>query len=56
LDKVVPILENAENALNKIKSKDIDEIKTFKSVGESVIMVMEAIIYTFEEEKQVTWK
>lgn len=53
---MVPILEAAANALLKIKSKDIDEVKSFKTPSTSVVLVMRGVIYAFDEDKGVPLK
>ena len=49
MDEVVPILEDAEHSLSKIKNSDVDFIKNLKVVGASIEGVMEGIIYAFDE-------
>lgn len=53
LDKVLPILAEAQEALKQIKKSDIDTLKSFKSPPEAAAFVMKGICYAFDEDQNV---
>lgn len=50
LDKVLPILADAQEALKQIKKSDIDTLKSFKQPPEAAAFVMKGICYAFDED------
>ncbi len=49
LNEALPMLEDANNALNTIKKKEIDEVKSFRNPPELVRLVMEAVCIMLDE-------
>jgi dynein heavy chain len=55
LNKVVPILDSAAKLLEKVDKKQIDELKSFANPSAAARLVVEAVCYVFEEDKDVKW-
>lgn len=51
LDKALPALEAAENALNSLTKADITEVKSFANPPQAVKVVMEAVCVLFGEKE-----
>ena len=48
LAEALPMLEDAQNALNTLKKNDIDEVKSFRTPPGGVLLVMEAVCLMLE--------
>jgi dynein heavy chain len=56
LARVLPLLDEASKALEKIKQDDITLIKSFTSPPPVLDIVMQAVVVALGEEGQVKWK
>ncbi|KAM3134228.1 hypothetical protein pb186bvf_013648 [Paramecium bursaria] len=56
LDKVLPILEAASEALKSIKKEDIQYLKSLPKPPASAAIVMEGVCYVFNEDQNVKWQ
>ncbi|CAD8115295.1 unnamed protein product [Paramecium sonneborni] len=56
LDKVLPILAQAAEALEKIDKNDMVQLKSFPKPPPSAAIVMEGLCYIFQEDQNVPWK
>lgn len=53
LDKVLPILYQAQDAISKIDKKDMDTLKSFTNPPKSAAVVMEGVCYVFGCDNEV---
>ena len=56
LDKVLPLLASANEALDKITKDDMTVLKSFSNPPPSASIVMEGVAYSFNEDKNIKWK
>lgn len=56
LDKVLPLLAAAAEALDKITKDDMTQLKSFNTPPASAAIVMEGMCYAFNRDQEVKWK
>ena len=56
LARVLPLLDEASKALEKIKQDDITQIKSFNSPPAVLDIVMQSVVVALGEEGAVKWK
>lgn len=52
---MLPILDAAKKALEKITKNDITQLKSFPKPPESAAIVMEGLCYAFNEDQNAKW-
>jgi dynein heavy chain len=56
LEKVLPLLDDANKALEKIRQEDITLIRSFTSPPSTLDLLMQAVCVSLGEENLVKWK
>lgn len=56
LSRVLPLLDEAAKALEKIKQDDITQIKSYTTPPSTLDLVMQAVTYAFGEEGNAKYK
>ena len=56
LSRVLPLLDEAAKALEKIKQEDITQIKSYTTPPSTLDLVMQSVVVAFDEVGAVKWK